>query len=516
MKPIKKASYRNPLTTAFLCADPTAIEHEGRLYVYGSNDQQEYDKNGPDSNNTYGAIKSLVMLSTEDMVNWTHHGIMNLAPVCGSWMANTWAPSITSRVEDDGLTHFYLYFANSGGGIGVVTATSPVGPWTSPLDHALVSYSTPGLGECCWPFDPGVIIDENGQGWLTLGGGDPVSTGSKLLPGNARIVKLGDDMTSLASDFALIPAPYHFEASELNIMDGKFVYTYCSGWTDRDDWSSYGSDKPAPTACSMCYMVSDDPMNPDSWTYSGEYLKNPGQYGFPWGNNHTHLQKYGDDYYLFYHTQTMETLAGIKGAYRSISADLATVDETTQSIKVSSVSNLGVQQIEGRGLKPYEWNEAETMWNSVGLRVENAEPTGNAVLAKFEQGAWVGLFNVDFGEDNAIQFAVKAQGKGTVEIRIDKLDNDPVGRLTFNNSEMAESSAEIAQAFSGEHKVYLVFGDMSEDAQIDQWRFTSDNSGIPALAADDADSTTYNIYGLPVDASYRGIVIRNGKKYIQR
>lgn len=30
------------------------------------------------------------------------------------------------------------------------------------------------------------------------------------------------------------------------------------------------------------------------------------------------------------------------------------------------------------------------------------------------------------------------------------------------------------------------------------------------------DNTTYNLMGMPVDEHYKGIVIRNGKKYIQK
>ena len=58
------------------------------------------------------------------------------------------------------------------------------------------------------------INDDGTEAYLTFGGGDV--TGTELLPGNARIVKLGDDMISLASDIKTISAPCHFEANELN------------------------------------------------------------------------------------------------------------------------------------------------------------------------------------------------------------------------------------------------------------------------------------------------------------
>lgn len=34
--------FNNPLITNIFCADPTSVEYNGRLYVYGTNDNQQY------------------------------------------------------------------------------------------------------------------------------------------------------------------------------------------------------------------------------------------------------------------------------------------------------------------------------------------------------------------------------------------------------------------------------------------------------------------------------------------
>ena len=47
----------NPLLDFQFCADPTAVEYNGRLYVYGTNDHQQYDE-GAESN-TYERIKKI-------------------------------------------------------------------------------------------------------------------------------------------------------------------------------------------------------------------------------------------------------------------------------------------------------------------------------------------------------------------------------------------------------------------------------------------------------------------------
>ena len=69
----KKEGDNNPLSPLVFCADPTAVEYKGRLYVYGTNDHQQYEEKGADIENTYEKIVSLVVFSTDDMVNWEYH-----------------------------------------------------------------------------------------------------------------------------------------------------------------------------------------------------------------------------------------------------------------------------------------------------------------------------------------------------------------------------------------------------------------------------------------------------------
>ena len=106
----KDPANSNPIISNVFCADPTSIEYNGRLYIYGTCDQRQYEIVGADGENTYEHIKSLVMLSTDDMVNYTYHGRINVKEIC-PWIVASWAPSIVSREEEDGLTHFYMYFS---------------------------------------------------------------------------------------------------------------------------------------------------------------------------------------------------------------------------------------------------------------------------------------------------------------------------------------------------------------------------------------------------------------------
>ena len=452
----------NPISPTIFCADPTAVEYEGRLYVYGTNDHQQYETVGDDGKNTYESIKSFVIFSTDDMVNWTYHGKIDTEAVA-PWIISSWAPSITSRVEEDGLTHFYLYFSNNGCGVGVITATSPTGPWSDPLGEPLVSQSTEGLENCPNPFDPGVCIDENGVGWLSFGGGK-APDGTNYMPGVSRIVQLGEDMTSFASDFAEIKAPYFFEASELNYINDTYVYTYNNSWDMRMEWD-YDTKK--PSQCSMSYMTTKTPLDTDSWEYKGDYFPNPGDCGLDYSNNHSHLHKYNDKYYMFHHTMLKQSKMETRGGFRSLSVAELPVDEENlvfTETKTSAKSN--VTQI--KYVDPYTENSAETSFTSAGIGYEYEGTIVKAVKTE-EAGAWIYIKGVDFGDKKADVFSAIVKGKGKIQVHADKMGTDPVAVLEFDNDEYLGVYNKTTEKLEGVHDLYIMISD--PDVYVDSWGF---------------------------------------------
>lgn len=509
----KPLDANNPIFPVNFCADPTAVVYDGRVYVYGSNDQQELDEGGDTGNNTYGKIKQLVCLSSADMVNWTWHAPINVGNVC-PWSWNSWAPSVASREEADGQTHFYMYFANGASGIGVMTATSPTGPWTDPIKRPLINGSTPGIGQVNWLFDPGVVIDENGEGWLAFGGGDPNSTGTSALPGNARIVKLGDDMLSFASEFAVIPAPYHFEASELNIIGGKFVYSYSSSWTPRNDWNSLGIDKAAPAICSIAYMTSDDPLNPESWEYQGDMISGIGTYaGWPGGNNHSHLQKFGNKYYMFYHMQGLAQRMGYGGAYRSISVNVADVNEANATMNTLDANWAGVTPLRDALPEASERQEAEMIWNASGVRMKVANRR-QTYVHQIKEGGWTAVRNVIHNGDPLQSFTASLRGTGTLEVYFDKMEGEPVAIVNFagDGSKFQEYTVDLANNQGKRHNVFFLFSNVSDDAAFDYWRFNTYTAGSPSVdtAAAIIRQEYFTISGIKVERPATGVyIVRN-------
>ncbi|NBJ08998.1 family 43 glycosylhydrolase [Duncaniella freteri] len=441
----------NPLLDFQFTADPTAVEHEGRLYVYATNDHQQFEEVGRDGKNTYERIKSLVMMSTDDMVNWTYHGnidVGNVAP----WIMASWAPSIVKRKEEDGKTHFYLYFSNSGFGTGVLTATSPVGPWTSPLDKSLVDANTSGLGKCKVPFDPGAVIDPDGTGWLTIGAG------------NSCIMRLGADMISIDSELKELKAPHHFEANELNYINGTYVYTYNTDWKDRGDWN-VGEE--VPSICSMSYMTSKTPLDPDSWKYHHHYLKNPGDYGFDYSNNHTHLHKYQGKWYLFYHTMSLQNSFNTDGGFRNVCVDEIDVDEDNLDIPMGDQTLKGPSQI--KMLNPFALQQAETTAATKDVRFVSGDTSGNMVATTVGDEALIMVRGVLFSK-RPRQYFAKASGKGVIEVRQGGATGNLIATVEVNSSQNKFHKVKLTGVV-GNSPCDLCFILKGNDITFDAWQF---------------------------------------------
>lgn len=432
----------NPISPNVFCADPTGVVFEDRLYVYGTNDQQQYDAVGDEGKNTYEKIRSLVCFSTEDMVNWAYHGVIDTGRIA-PWIVNSWAPSIVSRAEEDGQTHFYLYFSNNGCGVGVLTATHPLGPWSDPLKRPLIEQNMPGLVNCPAPFDPGVCIDRHGTGWLAFGGGT-AARGGQIYTQTAKIVKLGKDMLSFDSEFVTIDAPYFFEASELNEVDGKYIYSYSTDWQQRDQWQD--TDVSAPGVCSMGYMTTQTPLDGASWKFGGGFFLNAGDAGMEWCNNHTHMMAYKGEKYILHHTMHIQERMKTKGGFRCMCVDYLPFE--AEHLPLTKPTREGVKQIQP--FNPYQTHSGAEMFTCAEIAYE--ERGGGLVSVRSTaSGAWIYIKGVDFGK-GAKRVCLDTAGEGAIEIRLDQRDGAPVAVLAPGGGEkMLERKA------TGVHDVYLVF-----------------------------------------------------------
>ena len=445
----------NPLVSQKYSADPTSIEHNGRVYVYSTNDDQQY-QTGTETN-TFADINTLNVFSSDDMVNWTDHGCIDVK-AAAPWIKTSWAPSIVKRVEDDGLTHFYLFYAVDGWATAVLTATDPLGPWTDPLGKPVVTPLDPVTnGTMVNCFDPGAYCEEDGTIYLACGGGVPNTLSEPMA---SAVFELDDDLNIVGGPYT-INAPYYFESSELNKINGKYVYSYNSNREPRD--TPVEGYEPSPI-CAIEYMTADHPTGP--YTYQGYYFLNPGEAGFYWGSNHSHLQEFNDTWYMFYHTSMLEQAKGLSQGYRCVMVDEVTIHEDG-SIEPFHATTTGVSQV--KSLDPFAWNRAATMCSQAGITVvSSGSEAGKTIVTGIEEGDFVHVKGADFGE-GADQLTVKVKGQGVIEVRLDDVNDTVIGTLEFDTEEFTDISGSVEE-ITGVHDVYFVFG--GSDWEFDSWQFS--------------------------------------------
>ncbi|MCK0471002.1 glycoside hydrolase family 43 protein [Halalkalibacter sp. APA_J-10(15)] len=455
----------NPITAHKFGADPYALVFENRVYLYATNDVLEYDDNNQVLENSYGSINKLSVVSSDDLVNWTDHGIINAAGQEGAakWATQSWAPAAAHKVIN-GKDKFFLYFANNASGIGLLTSDSPTGPWEDPIGKALILRSTPGVEDVTWLFDPAVLVDDDGKAYIYFGGGVP--EGQYEWPDTARVMELGEDMTSVVGKAVPISAPFMFEDAGINKVGNTYYFTYCSNF--------YDGDRPtgSPPAGEIAYMTSQSPMGP--WTYEGTILKNPGHFFGTSGNNHHAIFKFRDQWYIAYHAQTLSKAMGFSKGYRSTHLNQVSfhADGLIQAITADME---GVEPL--KCLDPYTRVEAETMAWSAGIQVEPVSNSDLAVTA-LENGAWTAVANVDFGE-GASTFTARICNEsdvGGLELRLDHPNGIVIGNVSLplvDSSEHWQTVSIEVRGVKGIHDLYIIYTGIQADklCKMDYWQF---------------------------------------------
>ncbi len=457
----------NPLVAHRYGADPYALVFGDRVYLYMTNDALEYDGNGVVKENTYSSINKIAVISSSDLVNWTDHGEVAAAGQEGAakWATQSWAPAAVHKVID-GKDKFFLYFANNASGIGVLSSDSPAGPWIDPIGEALILRSTPGVEDVTWLFDPAVLVDDDGKGYIYFGGGVP--EGEYAEPGTARVMRLGDDMTSVEGTAEVIPAPFMFEDAGIHKRNGVYYYTYCSNF--------YDGERPegSPPAGEIAYMTSGKPMGP--WTYHETILKNPGHFFGVSGNNHHAIFQFHNEWYIAYHAQTLSKAEGIANGYRSTHLGRLSHKEDG-SIQNIEADYKGVQQIQF--LSPYHRVQGTTMGWSAGVKTEFKAAVGERLVTDIDNGDWIGISGVDFGSEGAKAFSasvISLEGGGAIELHLDDPAGVWVGELTVPAANGPEKRMELKTEVSGAegvHNLYLVFTGKSGTGlfKLESWQF---------------------------------------------
>ena len=439
-----------PLFQTKYTADPSPLVVGDTLFLYTSHDASPEDI--PDENEKGSAgffMYDWLLWSTTDMVNWTEHGaVASLKDF--PWRSRENGAWAIQTVERNGK--YYLYAPLHGHGIGVLVADSPYGPFKDPLGKPLV------WDQSNWfDIDPSVYTDDDGQAYMYWG--NP----------HTFWAKLGDDMTSLTSEVTKLP---HIP----NYQEGPWFYK-------RNGHYYLGF---ASTCCpeALGYAMSDSPTGP--WEWKG-YIMQPTQRD---RGNHPGICDYKGHSYVFgqnYDLMHLDTF--VHHERRSVSAQEITynADGTIQEIPYW-LDQEPMKQL--HWLNPYQRVEAETMaWGyglksakmgipNTGVVADMPASTGkkNMYIYDLNDGEYIRLRGVDFGEKGAkaFQLIAAATGTATVTLRLDSNKGDAIGTAVVKSTGSVENYKTFTtkvKNVSGVHDLYICFDKTQGDVRLDWWKF---------------------------------------------
>ena len=350
---------------------------------------------------------------------WRYEGVIfrkNQDPRNRLGLRLLFAPDVA--VGPDG--RYYLYYAFDFMGVmGVAVADGPAGPYEY---YGHVHYPDGTLwgrrkGDS-FPFDPGVLVDDDNRVYLYSGFHTPVPaivTGGRRGFEGGYVLELEEDMVTIKNPEKLLfpkrgpgsfPGHEFFEASSMRKYDGRYYFVYSSRLNHE-----------------LCYAVSDSPVG--GFVYGGTLVSNGdvGLSGAPdeaharnyTGNTHGVMLRLGDDFYIFYHRQTNRS----SYARQACAERLAWTRESDGTLRFAQAEmtscGLNGGPLSGRG--DYEARIACNLWSAAGAGrydvgnpckdliahpyftqdERDGDPNARQYIANMRDGATAGYKYLDFG-----------------------------------------------------------------------------------------------------------------------
>src|SRR5690554_5006447 len=154
---------QNPIITHKYTADPAALVHNDKVYLYVGHDEAKAHEN-------HYVLNEWLIFSSDDMVNWTEEAAFPASAF--EWAkGEAWAAHV---VEKEGKFYWYVTVEHGtipGKSIGVAVSDSPTGPFKDALGKALITNDmTTEHSDSYWDdIDPAVFIDDDGKAYMYWG-----------------------------------------------------------------------------------------------------------------------------------------------------------------------------------------------------------------------------------------------------------------------------------------------------------------------------------------------------------
>lgn len=417
---------------------------DGRVYIYGSHDR-------------FGApffcVNDYVCWSApaEDLGDWRYEGIIyrkRQDPRNMLGLRLLFAPDVV-RGKDG---RYYLYYAFDFMGVmGVAVCDEPCGKFQF---YGHVRYPDGTVwgrrkGDS-FPFDPGVLVDDDGRVYLYSGfyfRVPAIVTGGKRLRfDGGYVVELAPDMVTIKTPQKLL-FPKHgsgafqnhefFEASSIRKYQDKYYFVYSSRQNHE-----------------LCYAVSGHPT--EGFTYGGTLVSNGdifphGTEGFRGtlgarnyiGNNHGGMLELDGEYYIFYHRQTNRSSYARQVCAERLmrNADGSFVQAEMTSCGLNGGALAGKGRYEARiacNLRAKEGTGRYDGWNPRGrLKAhpyftqdkKDKDPDARQYIANMRDGAAAGFKYFFFERLQEIKVTIRGKAKGCLWVYGDEEGKETVARI---------------------------------------------------------------------------------------
>lgn len=251
----------NPVIKDKYTADPAALVHNDKVYLYVGHDEC------PPNQNRY-IMNEWLIYSSNDMVNWTEEAAVGVTATFDWASGAAWASEV---VEHDGKFWWYVTVEHKsihGKAIGVAVSDSPLGPFRDARGSAIITNDMTTDVSISWDdIDPSCYVDDEGQAWLYWGNTQ------------CYYVKLKENMI----DFE---GPIHKVDGLPNFTEAPYIHK-------KGDWYylSYAYQFPEKTA----YAMSKSPGGP--WEFKGILNEVAGNSN----TNHQSIIEFkGRDYFIYH------------------------------------------------------------------------------------------------------------------------------------------------------------------------------------------------------------------------
>ncbi len=401
---------------------------EGRLYIFGSHDEEGGDKFCPLDYVAWSAPE-------HDLSDWTSHGVIyrkEQDPANKDGSYRLYAPDVV-RGKDG---RYYLFYClDLIPQISVAVCDEPAGKYEY---LGTVHYPDGVVLKENMPFDPAVINDD-GQIYLYYGFAPTFQIHGdhdKNCPGCSCALLEDDMLTVKQPPVVVIPSKEYakgtgfeehafFEAASVRRINGTYYLVYSSAEVHE-----------------LCYAVSSYPNK--NFTYGGVVISN-GDVGIKgrsleesvWaaGNNHGGLVEAGGRWYIFYHRHTHGTMFSRQGC-----AEPVVIDDEGRIRQVEMTSSgLTGAPLEAAGEYPAAiacnlWGENGAKSPVFGKITEDApiisSEGGKQFISQMEAGTVIGYKYFRFKGKTNISLTYRGNATGSIEIR-DSYDGKVLTAVTI-------------------------------------------------------------------------------------